>query len=259
ITAKEVRDKGNATTLSKGIVIWQASWMIMQVIVRTAARFPVTLLELHTVLHAFCAVSMYIMWWHKPLDIETSTIVPLHHDDEIVSRSAKSTTDADPTSPLTVVVKKPASEQGTPARSPRPTSLVSRRPGFQWRKKLRRTALVIPLVGLIFGGLHLAAWNNKFPSYLEQLLWEISAVITTATWYSFIVSLNLYPILAKLSENPTFRVFIHRTLRVCFGVGLIPVVFARFFLLVESFASMRLLLKRSYEIPTWVSIWPHAS
>ena len=79
-TAKEVRDKSDPTTLTKVIVVWQALWIVVQVIDRTAAHYPVTLLELHTVLHTFCAVSTYIIWWRKPLDIETSTTIPLNYE-----------------------------------------------------------------------------------------------------------------------------------------------------------------------------------
>ncbi|PHH85438.1 hypothetical protein CDD83_415 [Cordyceps sp. RAO-2017] len=55
ITSEEVRDKGNASSVAKVLVFWQVFWMILQVIGRAVTRLPVTLLELHTVLHTFCA------------------------------------------------------------------------------------------------------------------------------------------------------------------------------------------------------------
>ncbi|OCK89896.1 uncharacterized protein K441DRAFT_699516 [Cenococcum geophilum 1.58] len=357
ITAEEVRDKGNATTLTKGIVISQVLWIIVQVIGRTAARYPVTLLELHTVLHTFCAVSMYIIWWYKPLDIETSTTIPLNYerDKGLVSCLVRGTTTLDPTDPLTVFEnppggkttkstsdqspsthhadpKSPDIEKASPptvgevitsgqdsmasrayptsldiekASSPtvneantssqdRPTSrayLTSRsglgklmyqslfnlhgrsQEGYYFeviddaykrlsdaRGNLWAQALIISFIGLTFGGVHLAAWNNSFPSYAEQLLWKISAAITAATWCSFTLSLSLYPSLKWLEKhNPVFETLIQWTFRVSFGVGLIPVLFARLYLLAESFASIRRVPLGSYEIPGWSNAWPHAS
>ncbi|KAF2464397.1 uncharacterized protein BDR25DRAFT_164563, partial [Lindgomyces ingoldianus] len=77
ITSDEVRDKSNADLLNKLIVAWQALWMIAQVIGRRAEYpdIPVTLLELHTCLHAFAAFAMYLTWWNKPVDINLPTTV----------------------------------------------------------------------------------------------------------------------------------------------------------------------------------------
>jgi hypothetical protein len=358
ITTEEVRDKSNATTLTKGLVVWQVLWIIVQVIGRTAASYPVTLLELHTVLHAFCAVSMYIIWWGKPLDIETSTTIPLDHEKgkemELVSCLVRGTTAPDPTGPLTIKnlpgskTTKPTSDQSPSTHHADPNSLdiekaspptvgevitsgqdsmasrayptspdiekasspivdeantsgqnrlasrayLTSRSGLgklmyqslfdlHGRKKKRyyfhvideaydrlydargnlwAQALIISFIGLTFGGVHLAAWNNRFPSYAEQLLWKISAAITAATWCSFTVSLSLYPALGWLEKrHPVFKLLIQRTFRVSFGFGLIPILFARLYLLVEAFASIRKVPIGSYEIPEWSNTWPHAS
>jgi len=55
-----VKDKSQVNALAKVLVCFQAGWMILQTLVRVVARQPVTLLELHTVLHALCAATMYI-------------------------------------------------------------------------------------------------------------------------------------------------------------------------------------------------------
>ncbi|KAJ4361109.1 uncharacterized protein N0V89_001678 [Didymosphaeria variabile] len=79
ITSSQVQDKSNASSLTKLIVAWQALWMIVQVIGRRAETpdIPITLLELHTCLHAFCAFAMYLTWWNKPVDIDLPTTVHL--------------------------------------------------------------------------------------------------------------------------------------------------------------------------------------
>ncbi|KAJ6783817.1 hypothetical protein PWT90_06123 [Aphanocladium album] len=64
---EEIDDKSKANDLAKATVIVQATWMLVQVIGRLAARLPVTLLEVNTVAHVICAFGMYIFWWNKPL------------------------------------------------------------------------------------------------------------------------------------------------------------------------------------------------
>lgn len=47
----EIEDKSKANDLAKAAVIVQATWMLIQVMSRLAARLPVTLLEVNTVAH----------------------------------------------------------------------------------------------------------------------------------------------------------------------------------------------------------------
>jgi hypothetical protein len=41
-------------------------------------------------------------------------------------------------------------------------------------------AVVLPLVACIFGAMHLIAWQFRFPSHVEQLLWRIGSLTITA-------------------------------------------------------------------------------
>lgn len=49
--------------------------MIAQVIVRSAQGLPTSLLEVHTVAHVVCALIMYVIWWHKPRQVASPTIL----------------------------------------------------------------------------------------------------------------------------------------------------------------------------------------
>ena len=60
VPAENIKDKSNANTLAKVIVISQALWMMLQVLGRLLARQEVTLLEAHTALHVVCAAAMHI-------------------------------------------------------------------------------------------------------------------------------------------------------------------------------------------------------
>lgn len=75
ISVDDIRDKNKADGLAKLLVCMQAGWMIVQVISRTAVGLPTSLLEVHTVAHVVCALVMYVLWWHKPRQVESPTIL----------------------------------------------------------------------------------------------------------------------------------------------------------------------------------------
>ena len=71
----EIRDKSKADWLAKSLVILQVSWMILQCISRRAAGYPLSPLEVHTLVHAGCASVMYLLWFSKPLDVRSPTLI----------------------------------------------------------------------------------------------------------------------------------------------------------------------------------------
>jgi hypothetical protein len=62
--------------LAKGLVCIQVLWVAGQAIERKVAGFPISLLEFHTLVHVFCAIVMYMLWFRKPYDINEPTVVP---------------------------------------------------------------------------------------------------------------------------------------------------------------------------------------
>lgn len=65
---RDIVDKAKAEVLSKLLVCAQGSWLIVQCIARHVQELPVTLLEIHIMVHVICTVFMYGFWWHKPFD-----------------------------------------------------------------------------------------------------------------------------------------------------------------------------------------------
>ncbi|KAI5808466.1 hypothetical protein DFH27DRAFT_459108, partial [Peziza echinospora] len=55
-------DRSKTDWLAKAMVCLQASWIIIQCVVRKAEGLPVTLLEINTVMHVVCALLMYLLW-----------------------------------------------------------------------------------------------------------------------------------------------------------------------------------------------------
>jgi hypothetical protein len=71
----DIEDKSKANKFAKGLVCVQVAWVIGQAIERRTAGFPITLLEIHTIVHAVCALLMYGLWFKKPFDINAPTIL----------------------------------------------------------------------------------------------------------------------------------------------------------------------------------------
>ena len=77
ITEEEIRDKSKGDYLSKGIVLVQMSWFIIQFILRIAYRLAVTEFEVTTLAFAVISGATYYLWWHKPLGVRCSVPVYL--------------------------------------------------------------------------------------------------------------------------------------------------------------------------------------
>lgn len=69
IPESTIRDKSKADILAKVLVCVQVAWMLVQTIGRKAVGYPITLLEVHTLVHVACAIAMYGLWFQKPLDV----------------------------------------------------------------------------------------------------------------------------------------------------------------------------------------------
>lgn len=71
ISEKEINDRSKADGLSKGLVICQVTWFVLQCFARIAEGLDVTQLELVTLAFAALNGIMYFLWWNKPLDVQS--------------------------------------------------------------------------------------------------------------------------------------------------------------------------------------------
>lgn len=62
IDPKRISDKSKANTIQKCLVVSQATWMAAQCLTRRAYGLPLTLLEVHTMVHVLCAAIIYAFW-----------------------------------------------------------------------------------------------------------------------------------------------------------------------------------------------------
>jgi hypothetical protein len=94
ITEEEIKDRSKGDYLSKGIVVLQTTWFIIQIISRAASRLTITELEVVTLAFSTLIGVIYYLWWDKPLDVRCS--VPVHLVEHITGRAtADNITDDD--------------------------------------------------------------------------------------------------------------------------------------------------------------------
>ena len=61
--------------LVKPFACAQSGWLVAQSIARASVGLPITELELATMAFVVCSLIMYILWWHKPFDVEHKTVI----------------------------------------------------------------------------------------------------------------------------------------------------------------------------------------
>ncbi|KAF8538104.1 hypothetical protein BDD12DRAFT_929078, partial [Trichophaea hybrida] len=70
-----IQDKSKADVLAKILTCFQVSFLVIQSSARKANGYPLTLLEVHTLVHVVCALLMYALWFRKPLSIQDPTVI----------------------------------------------------------------------------------------------------------------------------------------------------------------------------------------
>jgi hypothetical protein len=75
LSTETIVDKSKANLLAKSLVCLQVLWVAGQTIERKIAGYPISILEIHTLVHVFCALIMYTLWIQKPYGVNEATII----------------------------------------------------------------------------------------------------------------------------------------------------------------------------------------
>ena len=108
---------------------------------------------------------------------------------------------------------------------------------------------VIPVVGVVFGGIHCAGWFFNFPSNDEAIMWRVCSAILTGIAFLLPIHVILLIILSSLA-SPWLVVVIS-------VLTLLAYVVSRLLLLVEAFISLRHLTPGMLALVKWTSFIPH--
>jgi len=253
ITASEINDKSKGDIFIKGITTLQVLWFIFQVIVRTVRRLSISQLEVAVTAFGVCGIITYILVLPKPKGVNLSIgLMEFEHHIPIEQKT------------FDWLRHRTLKSFVRGFFMPRASFLNLRQingchiPNDAWDGRCRGFQHClnsgITVGSVIFGGIHVAAWNLSFPTPVEQILWRIASIMSTALLpIMYIVFLLDYVLLRYRSGLSLFPY--RKSLNLIIG-GLY--VIARLFLLVEIFRTLFYLPEDAY-ITTWASNIPHVS
>jgi hypothetical protein len=123
--------------------------------------------------------------------------------------------------------------------------------------------MVLWFANLCYGAIHVAAWNDHFPSTAEKWLWRASASYIAFCGGLWVVLNFVVAQVPRLNDFWETWMDGEKTSLESVGLGLVvficgfSLVIARIFVVVEAFVSIRELPVEAYMTPEWTNIFPH--
>ena len=108
--------------------------------------------------------------------------------------------------------------------------------------------ICIPVVGVVFGGIHCVGWFFNFPSSAEAMLWRVSSAVLTVVAFLSPIIIFFLAILYDIQEYFTIALS---------AIIILVYVVSRLLLIVEAFISLRHLTPGMLALVKWTSFLPH--
>ena len=121
--------------------------------------------------------------------------------------------------------------------------------GFRWGA----IALGLPI---IYGGIHLTAWDNHFASKTEQLLWKIACFATIGMMPITLLQRNIWVYIDTKTER-TQEIVWDRLFWYLASPRIVLYILLRLYIVVEAFVSLRHVPIGVYAAVSWVQAIPH--
>lgn len=244
VTEAMLCDRDKSDTLVKLAAVWQTMWLGIDLAVRQASGLPSSPFEIMVLAFAALALMIYLMNWFQPKDVQTPFYI----------YSARCPT-AEELRSLAILA--PQGQGLCPGVfSNWSTPSVETRDGYYYYAAGIWGA-GMAWSGMVFGSIHLLAWNSAFPTVIEGWLWRASALVT-AVWplipgmIGWLVGTLQRHLESSCLNRAAIRRFLQATL---FPILVIPLLCARLYLLVEAYRSLYYLPPESY-VTTWTSNIP---
>ncbi|KAF3941305.1 hypothetical protein ABW19_dt0201742 [Dactylella cylindrospora] len=231
IAMDDIQDRSNADEISKTVVCFQISWLFIQTITRYAQGLVVTPLELFTFATIISSVVVYVLWWYKPQDISTRTIIDLPDTSENILEKIGG-------------VRLDANERlgYFHAENPRAIPMLD----------------VLTPASIVFGIVESLAlctffsilrYPEVFPTRSEKIVWI--AGVGVQAFMSLAVLITMFA-MGRYREDKSFNI----TLNIMLAVFVFYVL-CRFGLLILAFTSLRSLPASAYQTVYWENFIPH--
>jgi len=285
ISKVEINDKSKGDAISKAVVVLQTGWFVTQCIARVVQRLPITELELVTIAFATLNIVIYVLWWHKPLNVQRGVRVYKQRITEkyISDRDVEAdvgywdalrealfwlpATIAD--GPLTrelprvpwllrviawPFVKPPQFLCiGIPKQEHEDLKRVTTFYPDDWQtgRTMDVGLALVAAIASAFSGIHCLGWLFTFPSSTERTLWCFSSVSIVAVPITLALSFVPQRILSRKFRDIPWVLAPVLNLQ----IGLY--ILCRFALLILPFLALRSLPPATYHVVHWTSFIPH--
>ncbi|KAL2060242.1 hypothetical protein VTL71DRAFT_9637 [Oculimacula yallundae] len=206
LSVEEINDKNKVDFLLRTISVGQILWFSVTVIGRAAQGLFITGLEITTAAFILCSFGTTFCWWHKGADVAVpEQLTTTHTMAEILTGAGSAASGMYHRTPLDFIsrdewhwslywthwinILRRMHINFAPKSLPH-----DRFENTLWLDIKARGALpAFILTSLLYSGIFLAAWNDHFPTRLEQTLWRLSSLgMTTAVALYFIITAFAY-------------------------------------------------------------------
>jgi len=287
ISKAEIKDKSKGDAISKVVVILQTGWFLTQCIARVVQRLPITELELVTVAFAALNFVIYLLWWHKPLNVQRGVRVypkriteqPID-DGDVEADVGLWDALREAFSELPAAIANGPMKSELPQKSwlyrvifwpfgkppqflciglPEDYQNLKRVPTFypdRWPVggTMDVGLAVVTAIASAFGGIHCLGWSFTFPSRTERIFWRVASISIVGIPITLILSFVPKHILERKHgyghPTPNVLTFIMNS-----QIGIY--IFCRFALLILPFLALRSLPHAAYRVVRWTSFIPH--
>ncbi|TDL15016.1 hypothetical protein BD410DRAFT_733314, partial [Rickenella mellea] len=280
ITKKEIEDKSKGDVISKGFVLLQTGWFILQCIARGVEHLPITELELVTLAFAVLNLATYALWWNKPQNVQCQ--IPVHLSDAssrpenaegefsevpgIFERARRRIRATDEGLGRWFLMAFPFTNMGVSRRVTDDQAAGAKRlPSFyasETDPERSTAALASAGIALVFGAFHCIAWSFQFPSQEKEILWRTCSVVITCLPASMVlVGLSIKylhepPVGVGVLAMTLLEAIVFMTIFLLFILPIIYVV-CRAILLLEAFILLHSLPPGAFRTVHWTNFIPH--
>jgi hypothetical protein len=167
----DIKDKSKVDVFTKALTIMQILWLVISVIARAVYHLPCSQLEILTLAFAACAVPTYAALWYKPKDVDTPVYIEAHAGGYESLRS---------TLWRNIGLDSFISDTFD-VRSHRVLEDRISNDSYQRsdKAKVQSVTIWLAIATLVFGGIHIAAWNFDFPTPAERILWRVCSILSS--------------------------------------------------------------------------------
>ena len=300
ITKATIQDKSKGDWVSKGIVLLQTTWFIIQILARLAERLPVTELEIVTLAFTVLNFLTYGFWGNKPIGVQTPIALPLlppkpsspvRSTDQSQDKDSEKGEegDGDASAAVTSIVleleRQREDEREARLENPTPTevfrdllSLLYKYSPQLFRDPVGCVRVVImnlsrsgaptgiclslTVITTIFGGIHLIAWNFRFPTLEERWAWRAAAIVISVVpaYMFFGRTLAVYLIDSVLKvkrEGIMRRILLGVATLLCTLPGGVLYTLSRAALILVAVMELRNLPAGALVTVQWTTLIPH--